>query len=70
MDADSQAEIQKNGKDLEILVNTGSVFFHVTEPLEEDETMTIRTSSMMVGIRGTCGWVTSDGGKNSQVFLL
>ena len=70
MDADSQAEIQKSGKDLEILVNTGSVFFHVTEPLEEDETMTIRTSSMMVGIRGTCGWVTSDGGKNSQVFLL
>ena len=70
MDVQSQVEIQKEGSHLEVLVHSGSLFFHVTEPLEEDETMDIRNSTMVVGIRGTCGWGTSDGGENSQVFLL
>lgn len=57
MDQDSEIEIHKDGKDLEIIIQEGSMFFHVTEPLTDDETMTIRTSTMAVGIRGTCGWV-------------
>lgn len=59
MDQNSDIQIQKFGKRLEVLVNSGSLFFHVTEPLEADETMNIRTSTMAVGIRGTCGWVES-----------
>lgn len=42
---------------LELYVRSGSLFFDVTEPLEEDESMDIRTSTMAVGIRGTSGWV-------------
>ncbi len=70
MDADSQVEIQKTGKDLEILVNSGNLFFNVTKPLEADETMTIRTSNMMVGIRGTCGWVEVEDPDHMKIFLL
>ena len=57
MDTDSHIGIQKDNKHLEILVRSGGLYFHVTEPLEEDETMNIRTSNMMAGIRGTCGWI-------------
>ncbi len=60
MDAESQVEIARDGGKLEINVKSGSLFFNVTEPLSDDESMDIRTSSMLVGIRGTCGWVTQD----------
>lgn len=46
-------QIEKSGKNLEIVVDRGGLFFNITEPLAEDETMNIRTSGMMVGIRGT-----------------
>lgn len=61
MDSESKIEIRKDGKKLELLLNEGSVFFNITEPLEEDESLEIRTSTMAVGIRGTCGWVSVDG---------
>ena len=67
MDADSRVEVVKDGKDLEILVKSGSIFFNVTEPLAEDETMTIRTADLLVGIRGTCGWVDAE---KKQAALL
>ena len=41
-------------------MKSGSLFFNVTEPLTDDETMNIATATMMVGIRGTCGWVTDN----------
>lgn len=71
MDQDSQIEIEKKRKKLEIIVQTGSVFFNIARPLQEDESLDIRTSSMIVGIRGTCGWVEvlSDEGK-MRVYLL
>lgn len=71
MDQDSQIEIRKEGEKLEIEVKSGSLFFRVTEPLAEDETMEIRASTMLVGIRGTCGWVTlSEDGDRLSVCLL
>ena len=65
LDENSAVEITKDGKNLSIDVKGGSLFFNVTEPLADDETMEISTSSMLVGIRGTCGWVTQ-----SSVALL
>ena len=65
LDENSAAEITKDGKNLSIDVQAGGLFFNVTEPLADDETMEITTSSMMVGIRGTCGWVT----QNSAALL-
>ena len=65
LDADSQIEINKEGKKLEIDVKSGSLFFNVTEPLDDDETLDIVTSTMIIGIRGTCGWV----GENTAALL-
>ena len=69
MDQDSKIAIKKEGKDLDIEVKSGSLFFNVTEPLEDDETLNIRASTMLVGIRGTCGWVEEQSGL-SRVYLL
>ena len=70
MDQDSEIQIHKEDKHLEVEVKSGSLFFNITRPLAEDEALEIRTSTMMVGVRGTCGWVVSDGEKGAQVFIL
>ena len=69
-DAISEVEIRKSGKLLEILLNSGSMFFNVTEKLEDDETMNICTSSMIAGIRGTCGWVSVIDSMTTRIYLL
>lgn len=69
MDEKSDVDIKKDGKKLELVVNSGSLFFNVTKPLEDDESMDIRTSTTICGIRGTCGWVESHG-DTSYVGLL
>ena len=61
MDEKSDVDITKDGKKLELVVNSGGLFFNVTKPLEDDESMDIRTSTTICGIRGTCGWVESHG---------
>ena len=60
MDEDSEVEIVKRDKLLELCVQSGGLFFNVTEPLTDDETMNIAPSTMIIGIRGTCGWVTQN----------
>lgn len=69
-DAASVVEVRKDGKKLELLVSSGSLYFNVTEPLASDETLNIRTSSMVTGVRGTCGWVESVDSGHSQVYVL
>ncbi|NBK91111.1 hypothetical protein D5278_03795 [bacterium 1XD21-13] len=69
-DAVSETEIRKSGKKLEILLKSGNLFFDVTEPLEEEETLNIRTSTMVVGIRGTSGWVKVLDRWRSRVCVL
>lgn len=70
MDASSEIEIRKSGKDLEIIVNEGKLYFNVTKPLDEDENLNIRTSTMSVGIRGTCGWVEVDEEGKAKAYIL
>lgn len=70
MDASSEIEIRKSGKDLEIIVNKGRLYFNVTRPLDKDEDLDIRTSTMSVGIRGTCGWVEADEEEGAKVYIL
>lgn len=70
MDSESEIEIRKEGKALDIEVKSGSLFFNVTEPLEEDETLNIRTSTTAVGIRGTCGWVEVDEYDHLRLYLI
>lgn len=60
MDMDTEIKIEKNGNDLEVLLISGEVFFNISESFEEDETFTIRTSTMTTGIRGTSGIVSTE----------
>lgn len=69
LDQDSRVAIEKEGKKLAIDVQSGSMFFNITKALGEDESMDIRTSTMIVGIRGTSGWVIDNDGKSSIALL-
>ncbi len=69
-DALSEVEIRKSGKVLEVLLNSGNLYFNVTEKLAEDETLNICTSSMIAGIRGTSGWVKVVDSRHSSLYLL
>lgn len=70
LDQLSRAEIEKKGKKLTINVKSGNLFFNITEPLEDDESLDIRTSTLGIGIRGTCGWVEVPDSGIMRVFLL
>lgn len=70
MDAESQVEIAKDKNKLEMIVHSGRLLFHVTQPLAKEESMEIRTSTMMVGIRGTCGWVDVLDENHMLVYLI
>ena len=56
----SRSEFIKNGKQLELKLTKGAVFFNVTEKLRSDEKFEIKTSTMTAGIRGTSGIVYYD----------
>lgn len=71
LDESSKIAIEKDGKNLTIQLENGNLFFHITEPLGDDESMEIRTSTMAIGIRGTCGWVEAPKGKEiTRVYIL
>ncbi len=70
VDAVSKTSLRKRGKKLEILLDAGNVFFNVTEPLKEDESLNIRTATMVAGIRGTSGWVEVVDGKQVKLAIL
>lgn len=55
VDAGSSVSINKSGKKLGLYVNSGSAFFNVSKKLDSDESMSIQTSTMTAGIRGTSG---------------
>ena len=57
LDANSSLELRRSGKELELLLRSGKVYFNVSEPLKEEEKLNIRTSTMVTGVRGTTGWV-------------
>ena len=69
-DAVSEISIRKSGRKLDILVDSGNLFFDVSRPLEDEESMNIRTSTMAVGIRGTCGWVKVIDQWTSVLYIL
>ena len=70
LDEKSEAGITTDGKNLELTLDAGSVYFNVTEPLPADETFHIKTSTMITGIRGTSGIVTVINDKHSQVTIF
>ena len=55
--ASGKAQIKQSGKRLEVSVSAGELFFNVTAPLKTDESLNVRTSTMVTGVRGSFGWV-------------
>ena len=70
LDASSKAEVQKSGKKLELMATAGKLFFNVSAPVDKDESLNIRTSTMVTGVRGTSGWVEVTNRFTSRVHLL
>ena len=70
LDASSKVEIRKSGKKLELLLSSGHIYFNVTSPLASDETLNVRTSTMVTGIRGTCGWINVVDGGTTEIYVL
>ncbi|MBR4210777.1 MAG: FecR domain-containing protein, partial [Oscillibacter sp.] len=52
-----KVQVKQAGKQLEISVSAGELFFNVTAPLKTDESLNVRTSTMVTGVRGSFGWV-------------
>ena len=70
LDASSSSEVFQSGKKLELKVNSGQMFFNVTASLKADESLNIRTSTMVTGVRGTSGWITVVDRFTTQISLL
>ncbi len=70
LDQESSVTISRDGRALELAIDRGSLFFNVTRPLEEDETLEIRSSSMVMAVRGTCGWVRAVDGDTFDVYII
>ena len=70
LDESSEIEVEKEGKALTAHVKSGNLFFHVAEPLADEESFEIRSSTMIVGIRGTCGWVETVDDEHMFVYIL
>ncbi len=58
LDASTKVDVKQSGKQLEVSLSSGKLFFNVTRPLKADETLNITSSTMVTGIRGSYGWVT------------
>lgn len=68
LDEMSRAEFNQSGRKIELNLTAGSLFFEVQKPLDNDESFDISTSTMVVGIRGTSGWVSVDGEHESLII--
>lgn len=70
LDQNSSTTVRQSGKQLELLVKSGQLFFNVSEKLTQKESLNIRTSSMVAGIRGTCGVVEKVNPAMSKLYLI
>lgn len=71
LDEVSNMEIVKSGQNLDIELLSGSVFFNVTSPLTQEESLEFHSANLITGVRGTSGIVSYDQGKaQTQVVVL
>ena len=47
----------QSGKSIELSLEKGDLFFNIARDLDDDESFEIATSTMVIGIRGTSGYV-------------
>ncbi len=66
----SALEVRKETKDLTLYLSAGEMFFNVSKHLEDDESMNVRTSTMVTGIRGTSGFVRVIDFFTTEIYIL
>ena len=69
LDEQSFVKLQQNGKNLRVKLENGAMYFSVSKPLASDEQFEIETSTMVLGIRGTSGYVEALSPTASMVIL-
>ena len=65
----STARFFAEGKKIELDLSEGTLFFNIEKPLEDDEAFNISTSTMVIGIRGTSGFVDTDESGNEVLYM-
>ena len=70
LDSSSSLEVRRSGKELELLLRSGNLFFNVTAPLKEEEKLNIRTSTIVTGVRGTSGEVQRVSETQTNVIIF
>lgn len=70
LDENSAAGIERSGRALTLALERGSLFFNIEKPLEEEESLCIRSANMTVGVRGACGWLALQEDGALWVYLL
>ena len=66
---ESTASFIQKGKKLTLNLEEGRIFFDIDRSLENDESFDIFTSTMIIGVRGTSGYVDSDENGKSVIYL-
>lgn len=69
LDEESFVSLHQNGKKLRVKLETGAMYFSVSKPLASDEQFDIETSTMLLGIRGTSGYVAALSPAATMVIL-
>lgn len=69
LDEDSLVSLHQSGKKLRVRLENGAMYFSVYRPLSSDEQYDIETSTMVLGIRGTAGYVEAISPTVSLVIL-
>ena len=69
LDEDSFVGLHQTGKRLRVKLETGAMYFSVSKPLASDEQFDIETSTMVLGIRGTSGYVEALSPTASMIIL-
>lgn len=70
VDANAKVQVRQDGKKLKLLVSRGKLFFNVKVPLKSNESLDVQTSTMVTGVRGTCGIIESVSSDTASVYLL
>ena len=66
----SSVEVRKEDSEMSLYLSSGEMFFNVARHLEDYESMNIRTSTMVTGIRGTSGFVRVIDFKTTEIYIL
>ena len=65
----STVDFYQSGKSIELSLEKGDLFFNIARDLDDDESFEIATSTMVIGIRGTSGYVRESEDGNPVLYL-